>query len=27
MKPFYYDPTKYGTYLEQLGIKYPTLTK
>lgn len=27
MKPLYYDPSKYGTYLEQLGIKYPTLTK
>ncbi len=27
LKKFYYDPTKYGTYLEQLGIKYPTLTK
>ena len=25
MKPFYYDPTKYKTYLDQLGIKYPTL--
>jgi len=25
MKPFYYDPTKYKTYLEQLGIKYPTV--
>ena len=25
MKKFYYDPTKYGTYLEQLGIKYPTV--
>ena len=25
MKKFYYDPTKYGTYLEQLGIKYPTI--
>ena len=24
MKKFYYDPTKYPTYLEQLGIKYPT---
>jgi aminobenzoyl-glutamate utilization protein B len=23
MKPFYYDPTRFGTYLEQLGIKYP----
>jgi len=27
MKPFYYDPSKYGTYLEQLGIKYPTVEK
>ena len=25
MKPLYYDPTKYKTYLEQLGYKYPTL--
>ena len=25
MRPFYYDPTKYKTYLEQLGIKYPTV--
>jgi aminobenzoyl-glutamate utilization protein B len=25
MRPFYYDPTRYGTYLEQLGIKYPTV--
>jgi aminobenzoyl-glutamate utilization protein B len=25
MKPFYYQPDKYSTYLEQLGIKYPTL--
>lgn len=24
MKPFYYDETKYNTYLEQLGIQYPT---
>lgn len=24
MKPFYYDPAKYGTYLEQLGVVYPT---
>ena len=23
MKKFYYDPTKFKTYLEQLGIKYP----
>lgn len=25
LKKYYYDPTKYKTYLEQLGIKYPTL--
>jgi aminobenzoyl-glutamate utilization protein B len=25
MKQFYYDPTKYKTYLDQLGIKYPTV--
>jgi aminobenzoyl-glutamate utilization protein B len=25
LTPFYYDPSKYKTYLEQLGIKYPTL--
>lgn len=25
MKKYYYDPNKYNTYLEQLGIKYPTL--
>ena len=25
LTPFYYDETKYGTYLEQLGITYPTL--
>jgi aminobenzoyl-glutamate utilization protein B len=25
MKPFYYDPSKYDTYLEQLGIQYPTV--
>jgi aminobenzoyl-glutamate utilization protein B len=27
MKKFYYDPTKYKTYLEQLGIKYPTIER
>ena len=27
MKKYYYDPTKYKTYLEQLGIKYPTIDK
>jgi len=25
MRKYYYDPAKYKTYLEQLGIKYPTL--
>lgn len=27
MKAFYYDPDKYDTYLDQLGIDYPTLKK
>jgi aminobenzoyl-glutamate utilization protein B len=27
MKPMYFDPTKYKTYLEQLGIKYPVIRK
>ena len=27
MQKYYYDPTKYKTYLEQLGIKYPTVKK
>jgi aminobenzoyl-glutamate utilization protein B len=27
MKKYYYDPTKYKTYLEQLGITYPTTVK
>ena len=27
MKKYYYDPTKYKTYLEQLGVTYPTLKK
>src|SRR5215203_5240279 len=25
MRKYYYDPTKYKPYLEQLGIKYPTV--
>ena len=25
LKEFYYNPSKYKTYLEQLGIKYPTV--
>ncbi len=27
LKPFYYDDSKYDSYLEQLGISYPTLRK
>ena len=27
MKKFYFDSTKYKTYLEQLGITYPTVKK
>jgi len=27
MKKFYYDATKYDTYLDQLGVKFPTLTR
>ncbi len=27
MKKFYYDPAKYKTYMEQLGIAYPTVKK
>ena len=25
LRKFYYDPTRFGTYLEQLGITYPTV--
>jgi len=25
LQKFYYDPKKYNTYLEQLGIEYPTV--
>ena len=25
MRKFYYDPAKYKTYLDQLGVKYPTV--
>ena len=25
MRKYYYDPTRYRTYLEQLGIRYPTV--
>lgn len=27
MKRYYYDPTRYKTYLEQLGIQYPTVKR
>jgi len=27
LKKYYYDPSKYKTYLEQLGIQYPQLVK
>ena len=27
LAPFYYDESKYDSYLEQLGITYPTLRK
>ena len=27
MKKYYYDPSRYKTYLEQLGITYPTVRK
>jgi aminobenzoyl-glutamate utilization protein B len=25
MRKYYYDPSRYATYLEQLGIRYPTV--
>ncbi len=25
LKPFYYNPSKYKSYLDQLGIVYPTV--
>ena len=27
LKKYYYDSSKYKTYLEQLGIQYPTVRK
>jgi aminobenzoyl-glutamate utilization protein B len=27
MRKFYYDPSRYKTYLEQLGITYPTVRR
>lgn len=27
LRPLYYDPSRYGTYLEQLGVAYPQIEK
>ncbi len=27
MRKFYYDPSRFKTYLEQLGVTYPTVRK
>jgi aminobenzoyl-glutamate utilization protein B len=27
LRKYYYDPSKYKTYLDQLGIQYPTVRK
>ncbi len=27
LRPFHFDPTKYETYLDQLGIQYPMTVK
>ena len=27
LRKLYYDPTRFGTYLEQLGVTYPTLRR
>jgi len=27
LRKYYYDPSRYDTYLDQLGIKFPTLTR
>jgi hypothetical protein len=27
MRKYYYDASKYETYLDQLGVKFPTLAK
>ena len=27
MRPFYYNPKKYKTYLEQIGVTWPTIVK
>jgi aminobenzoyl-glutamate utilization protein B len=27
MRPYYYDPSRFDTYLEQLGIEYPTIRR
>jgi aminobenzoyl-glutamate utilization protein B len=25
MRQYYYDPSRFRTYLDQLGVRYPTL--
>jgi aminobenzoyl-glutamate utilization protein B len=27
MRAYYYDPSRYDTYMEQLGIEYPTVRR
>ena len=27
LRKLYYDPTRFSTYLEQLGVTYPTLRR
>lgn len=27
LQPYYFDDTRFDTYLEQLGIVYPTLSR
>jgi aminobenzoyl-glutamate utilization protein B len=27
LRQYYYDPSRYDTYLEQLGIRFPTLSR
>jgi len=27
MRAYYYDSAKYDTYLDQLGVQFPTVTK
>jgi aminobenzoyl-glutamate utilization protein B len=27
LEPLRYDPSRYGSYLEQLGVRYPTVSR